>query len=74
MDIYEDKKQEEKKARFFTSFPVSQPYPQLLGYSLPVQITMFSSYLLQPLCFLLCPFLFVDAWMLVVLPKLPQFF
>lgn len=23
-----------------------RPYPQLLGYSLPVQITMFSSYLL----------------------------
>lgn len=51
-----------------------RPYPQLLGYGLPVQITVLSSDFLQPLHFLLSPFLFVDAWMLRILPKPPQFF
>jgi len=49
-------------------------YPQFLGYGLPVQITTFSCNILQPLCFLLCPFILVDVWMLPVLPKLLQLF
>lgn len=52
----------------------SDPYPQLLGNTLPVQVVVFSSYLLQLLYFLLSPFHFVDAWMLPILPVFPQFF